>query len=146
MMVPLVSQYAWAGYWRGFADAEYMDELPKVPMLVTREYKGEYVAFEMAGDSMEDGTPDSYKAGDILYGRKIQQQHWHSKLHIKKYDFILVHKTDGILVKRITKHDLATGMLTLHSLNTLYDDIEVNISEMKEIRNVVQSYRNRARS
>ena len=31
MYVPMVNQYAYAGYMRGYSDAEYIDSLPKMP-------------------------------------------------------------------------------------------------------------------
>ena len=36
-MIPLVSQYAQAGYLSGFADAEYMETLPRIPVFVDHE-------------------------------------------------------------------------------------------------------------
>src|ERR1035437_2239347 len=105
MQVPLVNQYAYAGYLNGYTDADYMEELPKVPFIVDREYKGKYVCFEVRGDSMDDGSSDSYLPGDIALCREISPNLWQSKLHISKWDFIIVHKTEGILIKKIMEHN-----------------------------------------
>ncbi len=110
MYVPMVNQYAYAGYMRGYTDAEYIDSLPKMPWIADREYKGDYFTFEVRGDSMDDGSRDSYMEGDLLLCREISRDHWvQSKLHIKKWDFVIVHKTDGILVKRIVEHNVDRG-------------------------------------
>jgi phage repressor protein C with HTH and peptisase S24 domain len=138
MYVPLVNKYAYAGYLSGYGDAEYIQSLPAVPMIADREGKGTYMAFEVKGDSMDDGTRHSYEQGDIIIGRQIVQHHWQSKLHISKYDFVIVHRTDGILLKKIIKHDTATGTLTLHSLNPLYDDFSINMNEIAQIFNVIK--------
>lgn len=45
MHVPLVSQYAYAGYLAGYGDHEYIDGLPSVPFIVDREGRGNYIAF-----------------------------------------------------------------------------------------------------
>lgn len=138
MNVPLVNQYAYAGYLSGYSDEEYVVRLPKVPFLVDREYKGTYRCFEVRGDSMDDGTVDSYLPGDKVLGRQIAQAHWVNKLHIRKWDFIIVHKTEGILIKRIADHQTEQGLLRLHSLNPLYEDADIHLKDVVEIYNVVQ--------
>ncbi|MDB5281145.1 MAG: hypothetical protein JWO06_220 [Bacteroidota bacterium] len=138
MQVPLVNQYAYAGYLTGYGDANYMDELPKVPFIVDREYKGKYVCFEVRGDSMDDGTSDSYLPGDIALCREISNNLWKSKLHISKWDFIIVHKTEGILIKKITAHNVELGTLRLHSLNNLYEDFTINLKDVAQLFNVIK--------
>ena len=142
MEVPLVNQYAYAGYLRGFADAEFVENLPKMPWLVNKEYKGNYLAFEVRGDSMDDNSRESYIEGDMLLCREIGHDKWaQSKLHIKKWDFVIVHKTEGILVKRILDHNVNTGVIRLHSLNDFYEDFDVNLKDVAQIFNVVQVIR-----
>lgn len=138
MYVPLVNQYAYAGYLSGYADAEFIESLPKVPFLVDKEYRGSYCAFEIRGDSMRDGSEDGYKEGDKVLGREIDQALWRDKLHIKKWDFIIVHKTEGILLKKIIAHDVEKGLLTLHSLNDMYPDFIIKIKDVAQIFNVVK--------
>ena len=138
MYVPLVNKYAYAGYLSGFGDAEYIQSLPSIPMIADREGRGTYVAFEVKGDSMDDGTRNSYEQGDIIICRQIAQHHWQNKLHINKYDFVIVHRTEGILLKKIIKHDTTTGSLTLHSLNPLYDDFTINFNDVAQIFNVIK--------
>lgn len=145
MSVPLVNQYAYGGYLRGFGDGEYLDELPKVPFVLEREYKGNYLCFEMRGDSMNDGSVESLIEGDILLCREIGKDLWSkSKLHIKKWkDFVVVHKTEGITVKRIIDHDVEKGLITLHPLNDLYKDFTINLTDVVQILNVVKVERKR---
>lgn len=143
MYVPLVSQYAYAGYLGGFGDNEFVEELPKIPFITEREYKGKYFAFEMRGRSMDDGSSDSYLPGDVLLGREIQKIHWRHKLHINKWDFIIVHRTDGILVKRITEHNTETGEIKLHSLNPEYEDSVINLNDVAQILNICKVERSK---
>lgn len=138
MRVPLVSQYAYAGYLGGYSDVEFMESLPTIPFIIDREYKGVYMAFEVRGDSMDDGSRNSYIAGDILLSRQVQQTHWQNKLHINRWDFIIVHKTDGILLKKIISHIPSTGDIIAHSLNPDYDDIQLNLSDVVQLFNVVK--------
>jgi phage repressor protein C with HTH and peptisase S24 domain len=144
MVVPVVSQFAYAGYLRGYADDEYMDRLPKMPWPVEGEHKGAYVTFQVRGDSMDDGTKDAYGDGDLLLCREIARPLWEkSKLHIKKWDFVIVHKTEGILIKRIIQHDVEKGLITIHSLNDFYPDQQLKLQHVSQIFNVVQSLRKR---
>lgn len=145
MFVPLVSSYAYAGFLNGFGDEEYIDELPKVSWADDKEHRGDYLCFEVKGDSMEDGTSESILEGDILLCRNVRQEFWKSKLHINKWDFVIVHKEDGILVKRIIKHDVETGDLVLHSLNDYYEDKTINLKDVAKILNVVDIKRKHKR-
>ena len=145
LRVPLVSQYAQAGYLCGYADAAYMATLPTIPYIVDHEEQGHYVAFEVKGDSMNDGTEDAILEGDRLLCREIMPHLWaDSKLHIRKWDFVIVH-TEGILVKRIINHDVENHTITIHSLNSMYPDKVINLSDVKQIFNVIELQRPRRR-
>ncbi len=139
--VPLVNQYAYAGYLSGFQDEEYVESLPTVPFIVDKEPKGKYVAFEIKGDSMNDGTSDSYLPGDVLLCREVKRELWRSKLHIKKWDFVIVHRTKGVVFKKIVSHDTNNGHLDLHSLNPEYENFTVKMDDVLQILNVVQVMR-----
>lgn len=145
LRVPLVSQYAQAGYLCGYADAAYMATLPTIPYIVDHEAQGHYVAFEVKGDSMNDGTEDAILEGDRLLCREIMPHLWaDSKLHIRKWDFVIVH-TEGILVKRIIDHDVENHTITIHSLNSMYPDKVINLADVKQIFNVIELQRPRRR-
>lgn len=145
LRVPLVSQYAQAGYLCGYADAAYMATLPTIPYIVDHEAQGHYVAFEVKGDSMNDGTEESILEGDRLLCREIMPHLWaDSKLHIRKWDFVIVH-TEGILVKRIIDHDVENHTITIHSLNSMYPDKVINLADVKQIFNVIELQRPRRR-
>lgn len=142
---PLVSQYAYAGYISGYADEEYIEHLPIIPFVASHDAKGNYVAFEVRGDSMDDGTDDGYKEGDRVLGREIPQDLWaNSKLHIRKWDFVIVH-SEGILIKRIIKHDVEKHLITIHSLNEFYEDRIINLKDVKKIFNVIELQRPKRR-
>ena len=143
--VPLVNQYAQAGYLCGFQDAAYMATLPTIPFIIDHEAKGNYVAFEVRGDSMNDGTEESYLEGDRLLCREIAPYLWaESKHHIRKWDFVIIHE-EGILVKRIIDHNLENHTITIHSLNDMYSDRVIDLAEVRQIFNVIELQRPRRR-
>lgn len=138
MMVPLVHHRAQAGFLSNYGDPEYIEDLPKVPFEVDKEYRGKYVCFEVTGDSMNDGTFNSILEGDILLCRDIQRLHWKNKLHLHTWSYyVIVHRDQGILVKEITSHNIDNGILTLHSLNDLYEDQNVKMDDLIGLYNVV---------
>lgn len=94
--IPLVSQYAYGGYLTGYGDAEYLQSLPLIDFIPDRSMSGNYLAFEVRGDSMDDGTKDGYEQGEILICREVAPHLWKdSKLHIHRRDFVIVH-ADGV--------------------------------------------------
>lgn len=145
VFAPLVSQYAYAGYLSGYADEEYIEGLPVIPFFADHEAKGNYVAFEVRGDSMDDGTDEGYMEGDRVLGREIPPDLWvSSKLHIRKWDFIIVH-TEGILIKRIIAHDVDKHLITIHSLNDMYEDKVLDLKDVRKIFNVIELQRPKRR-
>lgn len=143
--VPLVNQYAYAGYLNGYQNSTYMHSLPTIAYPVDSETNGNYIAFEVKGDSMNDGTSDSYLEGDRLICKELPHYLWaESKLHYKKWDFVIVHE-EGILIKRIINHDVENHHITVHSLNDLYPDRVLNLEEVKQLFYVVDMSRSKRR-
>lgn len=138
--VELISKYAYAGYLTGYGDMEYLEMLPKVKVIVDKTIHGNYKCFEVKGDSMVDGSFESWLDGDIVLGREVKRELWLPKLHINKCDFIIVHK-DGILLKRIISQDNNNGTITIHSLNpdkSAYPDEEIYLNDVMQIFSTVQ--------
>lgn len=145
---PFVSQKAYAGYLSGWADNEYVESLPTVAFPVDHTPLGKYLVFEVKGDSMNDGTYDSYLDGDLLLCREVRMDLWKdSKLHFEKWDFVIVHD-EGVIVKRITGHNVKNHTITIHSLNqdkSKYPDQVIDLCEVRQILNVVNMMRPRKR-
>ncbi|MDI3319162.1 S24 family peptidase [Pinibacter soli] len=143
--VKLVSQYAYAGYLNGYGDAEYLGTLPTVPFVLPDgpTPKGSYLAFEVKGESMNDGTVDSIVEHDLALGRLIQPHlYCDSKLHYKRWNsFVIVTKNDGIVIKQIINHDVENKTITIHSLNPEYEDNTIHLTDVAQIFNVVQLLR-----
>lgn len=139
---PLIGQYANGGYLRGYADPEYLEEQPV--FYSTRKHTGgNYVAFEVKGDSMDDGTRRAICEGDILLGRELQMHYWKSRFHIPKV-FIVVHRTEGITVKEIIEHEVETGLIKCHSWNKdpEYQDFDLCLSDIVQLFYIKEISRN----
>lgn len=137
--VAVVSSYAQAGYLSGYADTDYMSSLPTIDFTPNREMLGNYVAFEVHGDSMDDGSKEGYVDGELVICREVEPDLWKdSKLHINKRDFVIVHK-EGILIKRIAEHDVKRHTILIHSLNPEYKDRTLDLADVRQIFSIVES-------
>lgn len=143
MKVELVPIYAQAGYLTEYADPHYLEELPVHYFTTNQPAKGKYRAFEVYGDSMDNGDiAEAIPSGIIVVGREVGRQHWKSKLHNHKWkNWVFVHKSEGIIVKQIADQDLNTGDITLRSLNPdkeKYPDFVINLNDVAQIYNVIK--------
>ena len=135
--VPLVSQYAHGGYLSGFADDEYMRQLPVIPFIIEQDARGKYIAFEVRGDSMDDGTRQSYAQGDIVLCREVEMDMYKdAQMNFKHTDFVIVHN-DGIIIKRIIAHDVLNHKITVHSFNPIFDDMVIDLADIKQLFSVI---------
>ncbi|MDR1203390.1 MAG: hypothetical protein LBL58_17415 [Tannerellaceae bacterium] len=138
MSVPFVPIHARAGYLTGYGDSEYLDELPTIPVIVDKNYKGKYRVFEVEGDSMDDESRNALYDGDKILCRDVRPDLWTSKLHIRDWYFVVVSKTEGIIVKQITDHNVETGDIVCHSLNPIFSDLKLNLNDVTELYNVIK--------
>lgn len=144
MQVPIIPQRAYAGYLRGYADPEFYEDLMTIPLPVDKRHSGAYLGFEVSGNSMvcldsEELAERSIWPGRIAIGRELSRHQWQYKLHTHNYDtWIIVHKTEGILIKEIVKHDVENCVITVHSLNPKYEDQELHLNDVEQIFSVVQ--------
>nr|WP_317042470.1 XRE family transcriptional regulator [Pontibacter flavimaris] len=121
--IELVPYKASAGYLNGYADAEFIEELPRfrLPMLGTG---GTYRAFEISGDSM---LPIA--SGTVIVGRFIED--WSQ---IKDgTPCIIVSQKEGVVFKRLFNKIQEAATLRLHSDNPVYSPYEVHVEDVVEI-------------
>jgi phage repressor protein C with HTH and peptisase S24 domain len=140
--VPLVSRYAQAEYLDHQDDKPYIDTLPTLPVLAEHEGKGAYMCFEVRGDSMNDGSVNSYKPGDILICREIPLRFNQKILYANSPKFFLIiHREEGVIVKQITACDTEKAEMTVHSLNPLYEDSLISLNDVKKLFSIIKFQR-----
>lgn len=121
--IELVPQKASAGYLNGYADPEYISDLPKfkLPMLPTN---ATYRAFEIQGDSM---LP--LQAGTIIIGKYLE-----SANDIKNgKTYVLITQQEGIVYKRVFNYIEEKGKIYLVSDNKSYSAYDIPASDVEEI-------------
>lgn len=120
--IELISEKAKAGYKRGYADPEYIRELPvfQLPFLNPER---KYRTFQISGDSMLPIPDGSYITGEFI-------ENWD---YLNSGDAcIVLTKDDGLLFKVLQK-DFRNKQFVLYSLNKEYDPIPVLVEDITEI-------------
>jgi len=121
--IELVPEKAKAGYTTGFADPEFIEQLPtfNMPML-KRDRK--YRTFAISGDSMHPIPSGAYVTAEYM-------DDWRN---VKTGDAcIVVTREDGIVFKIVENNLNTERQLTLISLNPLFEPYKVAASEVSEI-------------
>ncbi|MDA3781084.1 MAG: LexA family transcriptional regulator [Bacteroidales bacterium] len=121
--VELVPEKAKAGYQRGFADPEYIKDLPLFHLPFLPQGK-KFRTFEISGDSMLPIPDGAWITAEFI-------QDW---TEIKSGEaYIILTLNDGIVFK-IAENKLKNDkILTVHSLNPTYKPYDINGNEIKEI-------------
>lgn len=121
--IQLVPTKAAAGYMNGYADPEYLTDLPKFNLPVLPK-SATYRAFEIQGDSMLPIV-----SGSIVVGKYIEQL---SEISNGK-TYILVTKSEGVVYKRVFNYIDEKGVLYLVSDNRSFDAYELDPREVLEV-------------
>ena len=124
--VEFVPMKASAGYLDGFADREYIEDLPKFQIPMPAFKNGTFRAFEIKGDSMLPIKP-----GSIIIGEYVRD--WRDIKDGQTY--IIISDSDGIVYKRVFSQigNDGTGELMLKSDNAIYPPYPVKVEDVREI-------------
>ncbi|MFO7878900.1 MAG: XRE family transcriptional regulator [Bacteroidota bacterium] len=121
--IELVNDKAKAGYTRGYADPDFIRELPSfnLPFLSgDRTYR----TFQISGDSMLPIPEGAWVTGEYV-------QNW---LALKDGDAVIVLTlNDGIVFKILENQLKSKKEIVLHSLNPEYEAYSIKAEEVKEI-------------
>lgn len=132
--IPLVPHRAQAGALSGFGDPCWEEDKQTMPVLIDKRLKGDYLLFEVSGDSMDDGSSTAFLDGDILLCRVLPKSDWQFGIK-KRGETYCVVATDaeGIVLKEVVNHDKANNEITCHSLNSQYKDYSVKLDDVQGI-------------
>ncbi|MET1055061.1 MAG: XRE family transcriptional regulator [Pedobacter sp.] len=122
--IEMVPVKASAGYLNGFADPEYIKELPKFQLPLPTLKQGTFRAFEIVGDSMLPIQPGSVIIGEYM-------DNWND---IKTGEtYVIVSKNEGVVYKRAGNRFKENKELKLVSDNKMYDPYLVAADDILEI-------------
>lgn len=122
--IELVPVKASAGYLNGFADPEYIRELPKFQLPLPFLKQGTFRAFEIKGDSMLPIQPGSLIIGEYM-------ENWNDVKTGETY--VIISKNDGVVYKRAGNRFKENKDLKLISDNKVYDSYSITADDILEI-------------
>lgn len=120
-------------------DPEFFNELEQVSFTVDHLGRGNYICFEVQGESMNGGGLYDAPEGAELLCRELGRQHWKDGFRDSVYGWVIVHK-DTVLYKDIIDFNLETGDITCHSRSGLpqHPDFKVNLNDVRQIWKVIK--------
>lgn len=121
--IELVPQKASAGYLNGYADPEFIEELPRfqLPFLPKNST---YRAFEISGDSMLPLQP-----GTVVIGKYVE-----SLGDVRDgQTYVLVLHKEGVVYKRVYLKNVGEKSILLVSDNATYEPYKVDVEDVIEI-------------
>ena len=121
--IELVNEKAKAGYTNGFADPEFIQQLPtfQLPFLSASK---KYRTFQLSGDSMLPIPDRSWVTGEFL-------QDWNEIISGEAY--VVLTLDEGIIFKIVENLLENDNKLVMYSLNPIYEPFDLNIAEIKEV-------------
>lgn len=139
--VPVIPFRAMAGSTGWYEDVFADDWKEKRTVIAPLGAKAiDHAIFTVTGDSME---PTLIEGDEILAKHVPFDCYKENRLRIYNYSiWIIATKSEGILIKNITEHDVERHTITCHSFNDKYSDFVLDLSEVKDIYHIVSLTRN----
>jgi transcriptional regulator with XRE-family HTH domain len=121
--IELVHEKAKAGYATGFADPEFIRDLPVFQLPFLSKQK-KYRTFQLNGDSMLPIPDGSYVTGEFVHD-------WNTL--VSGHGYIVLTLDEGIVFKIVENLIDTEHKLRLFSLNPIYEPFDVHVNEIREI-------------
>lgn len=121
--IELVPEKAKAGYRTGYADPEFIRELPRFQLPFLSPGK-KYRTFQLKGDSMLPIPDGAWVTGEYVTD-------WNTLVSGQAY--IIFTLDDGIMFKIVENLIGKEHKLTLYSLNPMYEPYDVKVNDIREI-------------
>ena len=138
--LPIIPIEAQAGIGKGFLydkdpsqdPEDVYDAFDTMEVVLERAVSDRYKLFRVKGDSMDDDSKRSVCEGDIVLCREVYPEDWGYGLINTKYPYVvIVIEEEGILIKELIKHSRKENTITLHSLNSNYEDFTKSLSDVR---------------
>lgn len=139
-----VDRVPWCAYGRFANECDTLEQdkdgWGKESFYTDKIVHGRYLAFEVRGDSMDDGTRASFEEGDVVLVRELDRIHWRDGIRFKERPYWVVVFDSSVLIKQIVAQNRETGELTFHSLNNSpeYSDFKLNMDQIRALYYVLQ--------
>lgn len=120
-------------------DTSFINGLEKIGFLLESVDDTFYMAFEVMGNAMNDGTSNAIPNGAVVLGKTSQASRW-SKNNLKMGTPYVIVLKNRIVCKAITGFSIENGAMMCHNLNPSpeYRDFEISASEILGLYEIVK--------
>lgn len=122
--ISLVPIKASAGYLNGYADPEFIEQLPNFNLPFNELSQGTYRAFQINGDSMLPIQEGSY-----ILTKYLENWNWIKNNRC----YVIVSKEEGVVYKRVINQFESAQQLELHSDNRAYETYAIKDEQILEV-------------
>lgn len=107
---------------------------------VDRLARGNYLSFEVQGNSMDTGMRQSFEPGDKVLVREVERMYWKEGIRYETWPYYVVVFGTSVLLKQIIQQDKERGILTFHSLNPSpeYTDFTLCMDDIRALYKVIK--------
>jgi len=135
----LVTVKAFGSYLSDNQDPEFLENLETRIFKADHVGKGNYICFEVQGDSMNGGGINDAPEGAELLCRELGRQHWKDGFRDSQYGWVIVHK-ETVLFKDIKSFNNETGDMVLSSRSGLpnHGDFTISMNDVMQIWKVIK--------
>ena len=140
LRLPIIPIEAKVGIGKGFLydrdssqdPDDIYDEFDAMEVFLEREVSDRYKLFRVKGDSMDDDTKRALCDGDIIICREVYPEDWkHGLINTKYPNVVIVIEEEGLLIKQLIKHSKKNETISLHSLNSTYKDLTIDLKKVR---------------
>jgi transcriptional regulator with XRE-family HTH domain len=141
---PFIPAKAYAKYLNSENDAEPPYEWNSVYFTVDKIDDGQYLAFEVKGDSMDDDSKHSICDHDIVLTREVARNDWQILLPDEERPFWIIVLDGAIVCKQIIAYNAKSGDIVCHSLNPSpeYADFRLPTEQIRRLCNIIAKQSN----
>ena len=138
--IPLVPQVAYKSYITGCSDTNYISTLPTIPFIT--EGEANYIAFEVNGNAMDDGSSRAYQNGDIVICKEISLSNLKTVGFAENREYLFICK-ENIYFKAVKGISFTTNIIDVRSYNPTYANFSIGMDSIRQI--FVVEYQHKSR-
>lgn len=137
--VPLLTTEAFARYLDELSDAGTFQFEERIPFVVDKIDRGNFIAFRISGDSMNGGRIDDTPDRATVLGKELSMDLWMDGFGESRFGWIILTKRN-VLFKDIVAFDRETATITCHSRNDSpeYCDFKLSLNDVHKIFKVLK--------
>ncbi len=140
LITPFVAAEQQDDYIHLFDKRSFISGLVKLGFVIDRVSVANYMAFEIANESMNNGKYNGIPGKAIVLGKQVSIKELKKKIGVVDFQYwVIVHK-DGIMCKDVVSYDKKNETIVCQSLNASpeFPDFEIRLADIKQVFAIIR--------